>query len=68
MSKTKGYAANTAKAPLAPYSFDRREPREHDVAIDIKFCGICHSDIHQARDEWGGSIFPMVPGHELPVS
>jgi len=55
----------TAKAALAPYIFERREPREHDVAIDIKFCGICHSDIHQARDEWGGSSFPMVPGHEI---
>lgn len=65
MSKTKGYAAMTAKSSLAPYSFERREPRENDVAIDIKFCGICHSDIHQARDEWGGSIFPMVPGHEI---
>jgi alcohol dehydrogenase (NADP+) len=65
MSKTRGYAAMTAKAALAPYSFERRDPREHDVAIDIKFCGICHSDIHQARDEWGGSIFPMVPGHEI---
>jgi len=53
------------KAPLAAYSFERREPREHDVAIAIKFCGVCHSDIHQARDEWGGSIFPMVPGHEI---
>jgi uncharacterized zinc-type alcohol dehydrogenase-like protein len=65
MPNAKGYAAATAKAPLAPYSFERRELREHDVAIDIKFCGICHSDIHQARDEWGGSIFPMVPGHEV---
>jgi alcohol dehydrogenase (NADP+) len=65
MPNAKGYAAATAKAPLAPYSFERRELREHDVAIDIKFCGICHSDIHQARDEWGGSIFPMVPGHEI---
>ena len=55
----------SAKAPLVPYAFDRRSNREHDVAIDIKFCGICHSDIHQARDEWGGSIFPMVPGHEI---
>ena len=54
-----------AKSLLGPFTFDRREPREHDVAIDIKFCGICHSDIHQARDEWGGSIFPMVPGHEI---
>ncbi len=65
MSQAKGYAAITAKAPVAPYSFERREPRDRDVAIDIQYCGICHSDIHQARDEWGGSIFPMVPGHEI---
>jgi len=69
MSKTKGYAAPIAKAPLAPFSFERREPGEHDVVIDIKYCGICHSDIHQTRNEWGDflqeSIFPMVPGHEI---
>src|SRR5437868_6791997 len=69
MSKTKGYAAVSAKAPLAPFSFERREPREHDVVIDIKYCGICHSDIHQARNEWSDyqeeCIFPMVPGHEV---
>ena len=69
MSKSKGYAAPNAKAPLAPYAFERREPREHDVVIDIKYCGICHSDIHQTRDEWSEyqeeSIFPMVPGHEI---
>ena len=69
MSKSKGYAAMSPKAALAPYSFDRREPREHDVVIDIKYCGICHSDIHQTRDEWSDyqeeSIFPMVPGHEI---
>ena len=69
MSKTKGYAAPTSKAPLAPYSFERRDPRDHDVVIDIKYCGICHSDIHQTRNEWGDyleeSIFPMVPGHEI---
>ena len=65
MPQASGYAAQSAKAPLGPFSFDRREAREHDVVIDIKFCGICHSDIHQARDEWGGSIFPMVPGHEI---
>jgi alcohol dehydrogenase (NADP+) len=64
-SKTKGYAAPSVKAPLAPFSFERRVPREQDVSIDIKFCGICHSDIHQAHDEWGGAIFPMVPGHEI---
>lgn len=62
---TKGIAALAAKAPLKPFSFERRSPGEHDVLIDIKFCGICHSDIHQARDEWGGSVFPMVPGHEI---
>ena len=65
MIKTKAFAASAARAPLAPYSFERREPRDHDVAIDIKFCGICHTDIHQARNEWGGSEFPMVPGHEI---
>jgi uncharacterized zinc-type alcohol dehydrogenase-like protein len=65
MMPTKGYAAARSKAPLAPHSFERRNPREHDVVIDIRFCGVCHSDIHQARDEWGGSIFPMVPGHEV---
>ena len=65
MSKTKSYAAMAAKGALAPYTLERREPREHDVAIDIKFCGICHSDIHQARDEWGHASFPMVPGHEI---
>jgi len=62
---TKGYAAATLGAPLAPFSFERREPRADDVVIDIKYCGICHSDIHQVRDEWGGSLFPMVPGHEI---
>jgi uncharacterized zinc-type alcohol dehydrogenase-like protein len=65
MIKTKGYAAPSAKAPLTPFNFERREPKENDVLIDIKYCGICHSDIHQARDEWGGAIFPMVPGHEI---
>jgi uncharacterized zinc-type alcohol dehydrogenase-like protein len=65
MLKTQGYAATAAKAPLAPFSFERRDPREHDVAIAIKYCGICHSDIHQVRDEWTGAIFPMVPGHEI---
>jgi uncharacterized zinc-type alcohol dehydrogenase-like protein len=62
---TKGYAAPNVGAPLAPFSFARRAPRADDVVIDIKFCGICHSDIHQVRDEWGGATFPMVPGHEI---
>ncbi|MFN2529208.1 MAG: NAD(P)-dependent alcohol dehydrogenase [Candidatus Baltobacteraceae bacterium] len=63
--QTKGYAAPAVGAALTPFSFERREVRPNDVSIEIKFCGICHSDIHQARDEWGGSIFPMVPGHEI---
>src|SRR5262252_9856756 len=69
MSKCKGYAAAKAKAPLAPWEFQRRVARDHDVVIDIKYCGICHSDIHQTRDEWSEyqeeAIFPMVPGHEI---
>lgn len=65
MIKAKGIAAQSAKSKLAPFSFERRDPKENDVVIDIKFCGICHSDIHQAKDEWGGSMFPMVPGHEI---
>ena len=65
MPSIPAYAAATAKSPLAPYTIERREPRANDVVIDIAYCGVCHSDIHQARDEWGGSIFPMVPGHEI---
>lgn len=65
MIPVKGYAAQSAKAPLTPYSFNRRELGENDVLIDIHYCGICHSDIHLVRGEWGGSIFPMVPGHEI---
>lgn len=65
MISTKGYAATAAKADLTPFSFDRRSPKDKDVLIEIQYCGICHSDIHQARDEWGGSLFPMVPGHEI---
>lgn len=65
MIQAKGIAAFSPTQPLGPFSFERREPKDHDVVIDIQFCGICHSDIHQARDEWGGSKFPMVPGHEI---
>jgi uncharacterized zinc-type alcohol dehydrogenase-like protein len=65
MTKIPAYAAASAGAPLAPFSIERREPGPRDVVIDILFCGICHSDVHQARDEWGGSLFPMVPGHEI---
>lgn len=65
MISVKGYAAQTATSALAPFSFERRELGPKDILIDIEYCGICHSDIHQARNEWGGSIFPMVPGHEI---
>lgn len=66
MIKAKGIAASEPKAPLAPFAFERRSPTDHDVVIDIKYCGICHSDIHMTRDEWGmGAPFPMVPGHEI---
>lgn len=65
MQATKAYAAQTAKAPLAPFQIERRTPGAHDILIDILYCGVCHSDIHQARGEWGDAIFPMVPGHEI---
>ncbi len=65
MIPVNAYAAQTKTSPLAPYNFERKEPGPHDVLIDILYCGICHSDIHQVRDEWGGSIYPMVPGHEI---
>ena len=61
----RGLAALIKNAPLTPYSFTRRELLPNDVAIDIKYAGICHSDIHQVREEWGGARFPMVPGHEI---
>jgi alcohol dehydrogenase (NADP+) len=65
MIPAKSYAAQQAGVPLAPFRIERREVRDHDVLIDILYCGVCHSDIHQVRDEWGGAIFPMVPGHEI---
>lgn len=65
MIATKGYAAQSATTPIAPFNYEHREPGENDVLIDIQFCGICHSDIHQARNEWGNAMYPMVPGHEI---
>ena len=65
MTLTKGYAAQGKTSPVAPFEFERREPGTTDVQIEILFCGVCHSDLHQVRDEWGGSIYPMVPGHEI---
>ena len=65
MSTINAYAAQDAVSPVAPFSISRREVGPHDVQIEILYCGICHSDLHQIRNEWGNSIFPMVPGHEI---
>jgi uncharacterized zinc-type alcohol dehydrogenase-like protein len=65
MSITKAYAAKSATTPIEPWSIDRREPKPHDVQIDILYCGVCHSDLHTVRNEWGGTIYPVVPGHEI---
>ena len=64
-TQTFGYAAQSATEPVAPWTFERRDPRPDDVAIDILFCGVCHTDIHQTRNDWGYSTYPMVPGHEI---
>lgn len=63
--KTFAYAAQSPESQLAPFDFERREARDEDVIIDILYCGVCHSDIHSARDEWGGTHYPFVPGHEI---
>ena len=65
MTTVNAWGAAHAGAPLAPMTIERREPGAHDVVLDVLFCGVCHSDIHQARDEWSGAMFPMVPGHEV---
>ena len=65
MALVKAYAAQSATSPLAPFQIARRAVGPYDVQIEIDYCGICHSDLHQVRDEWGNSIFPMVPGHEI---
>jgi uncharacterized zinc-type alcohol dehydrogenase-like protein len=65
MTASKGYAAQTAESELAPWDFERRDVGAHDVQIEILFCGVCHSDLHSAKNEWGGSIYPLVPGHEI---
>jgi len=65
MPSTPALSAPSAGASFGKTTIERRAARADDVEIDIKYCGICHSDVHQARDEWGGSIFPMVPGHEI---
>jgi len=63
--KVLGYAAQSAKVPLAPFEFEQREARADDVVIDVMYCGVCHSDLHQARNDWGFSTYPLVPGHEV---
>ncbi len=63
--KTNAYAAQSAAAPLAPFTIQRRDPGARDVQIKILYCGICHSDVHTARDEWHGTTYPCVPGHEI---
>ncbi|HLY42110.1 MAG TPA: NAD(P)-dependent alcohol dehydrogenase [Terracidiphilus sp.] len=65
MPASKGFAASNAHSPLAPYNFSRREPGPTEITVDILFCGVCHSDLHMARNEWGNAIYPMVPGHEI---
>ncbi len=65
MIQTKGYAAADSKTDLAPWEFERRALGPHDVQIEIQYCGVCHSDLHQIKNEWFEGIFPMVPGHEI---
>jgi len=65
MIYTKGYVAKKAGSVLEPWDFQRRDLNPRDVQLDILYCGVCHSDLHQVRDEWGNGIFPMVPGHEI---
>jgi len=65
MIKSKGYAVHDASSALVPFEFERTEPGKEEVLIDILFCGICHADIHQAKNEYGGTIYPLVPGHEI---
>jgi alcohol dehydrogenase (NADP+) len=65
MPQSKGYAATDSKTALGPFSFTRREPCPTEIAIEILYCGVCHSDLHMARNEWGQAIYPMVPGHEI---
>ncbi len=64
-TKAHGYATHSATSPLVPFQFERRDPRPDDVTIEILYIGVCHSDLHQARDNWSNSIYPMVPGHEI---
>ena len=63
--QTNAYAVQSATTPFAPFAIERKEPGPQDVALEILFCGVCHSDLHTARSEWGGTQYPCVPGHEI---
>ena len=63
--KTFGYAAHSPDSPLVPYSFERRDLRENDVAMEVLYCGVCHSDLHMVQNDWDWTIYPIVPGHEI---
>jgi len=65
MSHAHGYAAPSAQQPLAPFAFERRQPGPRDVRVDILYCGVCHSDLHTVRNEWGNTLYPSLPGHEI---
>ena len=65
MPPSKGYAAHDSISSLAPFTFTRRDPGATEIAIEVLYCGVCHSDLHMARNEWGNAIYPLVPGHEI---
>ena len=65
MPPSKGYGTPNAQSPLAPFNFTRREPGPSEIVVDILYCGVCHTDLHMTRNEWGSSIYPLVPGHEI---
>lgn len=65
MTETKAYAAQSADSDLAPFTLVRRAPASNEVAIEIDYCGVCHSDLHTARNDWGNTLYPCVPGHEI---
>src|SRR5687768_15163167 len=65
MRPARAWAAQDATSPVAPFSIERRDPQADEVAIEILYCGVCHSDLHQVRNEWQGTVYPIVPGHEI---
>ena len=63
--RTIGFACTSTEAELEPFQFERREPRSNDVVMEILYCGVCHSDLHWARNDWGWTLYPAIPGHEI---